>query len=214
MYQALIFDMDGLMIDSETFYWRVGREIAREYGKECPDSVFQNMMGRKPIESIAHYCRDLGIAARPEDILIKRDAMVMELLKEVEPMPGLMEILHAFHDKLRLAIATSAQRHMVDIVMERLHIEQFFDHVQTSDTIKNGKPHPEIYLTTLQKLGVEPQRSIVLEDSHNGAKAGKAAGAYTIAIPSEHTQSQDFSFADFRAKDLHEARERIAQLLD
>jgi beta-phosphoglucomutase-like phosphatase (HAD superfamily) len=65
----------------------------------------------------------------------------------------------------------------------------------------------------MQKLGVRPYESIVLEDSHNGAKAGKAAGAYTIAIPSEHTRSQDFSFADFRAKDLHEARERINQIL-
>jgi HAD superfamily hydrolase (TIGR01509 family) len=213
MYKALIFDMDGLMIDSELFYWRVGREIAGEFGKECPDTVFQSMMGRKPLESMGIFCRELGIDVPAGEMLLRRDGRVAELLKEVEPMPGLLEILKAFHGRLRLAICTSATRDMVDIVMEKLRVEHYFDAVQTSDGVSRGKPDPEIYLAAMGKLGVKGPESIVLEDSCNGAQAGKNAGAYTIAIPSVYTCSQDFSFADFRAKDLHEARERVGELV-
>lgn len=213
MFTTLIFDMDGLMIDSETLYWRVEKQIAADYGKACPDELLQNMMGRSPMESIEIYCRALEVEMSPAQMLAYRDAKVAELLKTVDPMPGLMEILRQFRGRLKMAICTSAPRTFVDIVMGRLNLASFFSAIQTSEGIRRGKPDPEIYLSVMAKLGSKPSESIVLEDSCHGARAGKNAGAYTIAVPSIYTCNQDFSFADYRAADLKDAAKQIAGLL-
>jgi HAD superfamily hydrolase (TIGR01509 family) len=212
MYTTLIFDMDGLMIDSESLYWAAGREIAKRYGKTCPDALLQNMMGRAPLESVTLFCKELGLPTTPEELLTMRDGMVAKLIETARPMPGLMEALAAFRGKLKMGICTSARRGMVDIVMRSLGIEYYFDGVQTSDGLVLGKPNPEIYLKAMTKLGSRPDECIVLEDSCNGARAGKAAGAYTIAVPSEYTRSQDFSFADYTATDLFDAAGHIRGL--
>lgn len=203
---AVIFDMDGLMIDSESVYWEVGRRIARSFGKEVSDKTLGNMMGRKPIESMMVYVADLGLSASPQELLERRDDEVFETLNRgVKPMPGLFAALDAFRGKYRLAIATSATRRFLDMIVNQLGITSRFDVLQTSDDVIEGKPAPKIYLNAMAKMGVPAGACAVLEDSTNGALAGKRAGAYTIAVPSEYTHWQDFSFVDYRAKNLEEA---------
>lgn len=204
--RAVIFDMDGLMIDSETVYWEVGRRIARSFGKEVTDKTLGNMMGRKPIESMMVYVADLGLSAPPQELLEMRDSEVFETLKRgVKPMPGLFAALDAFRGKYRLAIATSASRRFLDMIIGQLGITSRFEALQTSDDVTEGKPAPEIYLKAMAKLGVAGEACAVLEDSTNGALSGKRAAAYTIAVPTEHTHWQDFSFVDYRAKNLDDA---------
>jgi HAD superfamily hydrolase (TIGR01509 family) len=211
--RAIVFDMDGLMIDSERIYWDAGRHIARQYGKEVSDQTLGRMMGRKPLESLTVFAHELGIPQPPEVLLAAREARVVTALKAgVEPMPGLMDVLPVLGLKYKLAIATSARRSMVDIIMRSLGVEHYFTVVQTSDDVPNGKPDPEIYLKAMGKLGVEPAESVVLEDSSNGALSGKRAGAYVIAVPSQYTRQQDFSFADYIAADLHDAAAHIAAI--
>ena len=127
-------------------------------------------------------------------------------------MPGLLTVLPMLAAKYKLAIATSATRAMVDVIMEPLQLLSYFTVVQTSDDVVNGKPNPEIYLKAMNRLGVQPAESVVLEDSSNGARAGKNAGAYTIAVPSIHTRDQDFSFCDYVASSLIDAGAKIASL--
>ena len=213
MHTTLIFDMDGLMIDSESLYWAAGRQLARDYGKTCPDALLQSMMGRAPLESVGLFCKELGLPISAEKALELRDGAVAKLIEHAKPMPGLMEALEAFRGTLKLGICTSARRSMVDIVMRSLGIEHYFDAVQTSDGVTLGKPNPEIYLKAMMKLGSRPEECVVLEDSGNGARAGKSAGAYTIAVPSEYTCSQDFGFADYRADSLFDAAEHIRALI-
>jgi HAD superfamily hydrolase (TIGR01509 family) len=211
--RAIVFDMDGLMIDSERIYWDAGRHIARQYGKEVSDQTLGRMMGRKPLESLTVFAREIGIPQPPEVLLAAREARVVAALEAgVEPMPGLMDVLPVLGQKYKLAIATSARRSMVDIIMGSLGVEHYFTVVQTSDDVTNGKPDPEIYLKAMGKLGVEPAESVVLEDSSNGAMSGKRAGAYVIAVPSQYTRQQDFSFADYIAADLHDAAAHIAAI--
>jgi HAD superfamily hydrolase (TIGR01509 family) len=211
--RAIVFDMDGLMIDSERIYWDAGRQIAREHGKEVSDQTLGRMMGRKPLESLTVFATELGIPDRPEDLLEAREARVVSVLEAgVEPMSGLMDVLPVLRQKYKLAIATSARRYMVDIIMRSLRVEHYFDVVQTSDDVTNGKPDPEIYLKAMSKLGVKPAESVVLEDSSNGALSGKRAGAYVIAVPSQYTRHQDFGFADYIAADLTDAATHIAAI--
>ncbi len=207
---AVIFDMDGLMIDSESIYWAVGRRIARGYGKEVSDETLGRMMGRSPLNSVELFIRELGIDADARQLLRTREDEMFELMSRgVEPMPGLRELLEQFRPRYRLAIATSATRRFVDAVLGGLGIADRFQVLQTSDDVVHGKPEPEIYLKAMEKLGVAPAASVVLEDSSNGALAGKRAGSYVIAVPSQFTSAQDFSFVDYRAADLYQAAARV-----
>ncbi len=209
--RAVIFDMDGLMIDSESIYWAVGRRIAGSFGKEVSNETLGRMMGRSPLDSVQLFVRELRLDVDPETLLAQREEEVFQLLRQgVTPMPGLREALDQFRPRYKLAIATSARRPIVDVILAGLGIADRFAVLQTSDDVLHGKPGPEIYLKAMQKLGVEPAESVVLEDSSNGALAGKRAGATVIAVPSIFTKDQDFSFVDHRARDLFEAANLIA----
>jgi len=214
MFKALIFDMDGLMIDSERLYWQVEKDLARSYGKEVKEETLWKMMGRRPIEGMRIFVEEVGLPISAEDALNLRDTRMREKYRdESEAMPGLIHILDTFFGKLKLAVCTGAQREFMEIVVDRLKIREKFVVLQASDEIKKGKPDPEIYLMTSTKLGIEPRECIVLEDSSNGSLAGKRAGCYTIAVPSEYSQGQDFSFVNFVASDLFAAEKHISELI-
>jgi len=198
------------MIDSEKIYWEVGREIAGEFGKEVSDRTLGRMMGRSPLDSVAIFAQDLGLTESPRTLLELREARVKRVLQQgVDPMPGLLEMLPRLKGAYKLAIATSAPRYLVDIILGVLKIGHYFDAIQTSDDVTSGKPDPEIYLKAMAKLGTKPSECVVLEDSSNGALAGKRAGAFVIAVPSQYTRDQDFSFADAVATNLLDAAGRI-----
>src|SRR3954451_5400694 len=125
--RAIIFDMDGLMIDSESLYWAAGRKVAGRYGKTVQDGTLGRMMGRKPIESMQVFAAEAGITADPAELLAERDAMVFaQLQQSVMPMPGLIEVLPEFKPRFKLAICTSAIRTFVDVIVRKLGIVQYF----------------------------------------------------------------------------------------
>jgi HAD superfamily hydrolase (TIGR01509 family) len=208
--QAVLFDMDGLMIDSEKYYWAAHRQIAAEHGKTVSDQTLGRMMGRSPIDSASVFAAETGVALPPDEILAQRDRLVLAMMRQrVDPMPHLMEALHMLSATFRLGIVTSATRPFVDVMLESLGIRDVFAALQTSEGIKSGKPDPEIYLEAMKQLSLPPQQCAVLEDSSNGALAGKRSGAMTVAVPSEHTRSQDFRFVDYVARDLLDAAQFI-----
>lgn len=211
--RAVVFDMDGLMIDSERVYWQAGRELARRYGKTVLDATLGRMMGRSPIDSMTVFATETGINEPPAKLLDERDTRVLEILEQsATPMPGLFAALDRLHGKYKLAIATSAKRVMVNTIDKSVNFVRYFDAVQTSEGVINGKPDPEIYHKAMAQIGMQPADCVVLEDSSNGARAGKRSGAFTIAVPSEHTRDQDFSFVDVVASDLLDAVAKIESL--
>src|SRR5579871_2068057 len=155
--RAEIFDMDGLMIDSEKVYFEAGRQIAREHGKEVSDQTLGRMMGRKPLESVALFARELELNVAPETLLKEREAKVLGVLERgIDRMPGLDHILTTLEPNHPLAIATSAPKYIVDVVMRKLELRRYFKVIQTSDDVTHGKPDPEIYLKAMTKLNVGP----------------------------------------------------------
>jgi len=212
--KALLFDMDGLMVDTERLYYETERQMAEEFETTVETSTLWKMMGKKPIESMTIFQQDLDLPISPEELLTKRDElMVIKMNEDLIPMKGLYEILQTFFKKVRMGVVTGAREDFLDIVIYKLNIRHYFDLLLTSEEITHGKPDPEIYLNAIAKLNLLPTECVVLEDSSNGAKAGKDAGCYTIAIPSEYTMEQDFSFVDFIATDLIEAREHLLELM-
>jgi HAD superfamily hydrolase (TIGR01509 family) len=211
---ALIFDMDGLMIDSERLYFAAEREMAAAHGIEIRDEQLWPLMGRKPIESLRLLREILGIGTPPEELLAWRNRLMLEKMsRDLGAMPGLFEILDAFHGRLKLAVGTGAQREFLDIALDTLSIRGYFDVLQTADGLERGKPDPEIYIITCSRLGLPPGECIVLEDACTGVLAGKDAGCLVMAVPSDHTRGQDFSAADWVEPDLFAAAKRIESLL-
>jgi len=213
--KALIFDMDGLMIDSERLYFEAQRDIAAAYDRSVDERTLWRMMGRKPLESLQIFIHDLGLSISAEELLeIRNSIMRVKLTEDLRPLPGLTEIVQTFHGVLRLAVCTGAQGEFLDLVVDRLGMREKFTVLQSSDGIERGKPHPEIYLKTCVRLGLPPAWCVVLEDSENGVRAATAAGCRAIAVPSRHTASQDFSAAHWIAMDLFEARNIIRDILN
>ena len=206
--------MDGLMIDSERLYFAAEREMAAAFGRELRDEQLWPLMGRKPIESLRLLREILGVETSPEELFAWRTRLMREKMRQdLGAMPGLFEILAAFRGRLKLAVATGAQRECLDIALDRLGIRPYFDVLQTADGLERGKPDPEIYRLACRELRLPPAQCLVLEDARNGVLAGKAAGCPVIAVPNDYTRGQDFSEADWVEPDLFAAARRIESLL-
>lgn len=201
------------MVDTERLHLALDHELALEFSKKFDEKLVERMMGQRPVDAIKIFIDLLDIDIRPLELLEMRNTIFLKKLKDdLEPMNGLYEIVNDLHHKFELAICTGAPQMFVDIILDRLKLKKYFSVVQTSDEIQRGKPDPEIYTRTVEKLDLMPNKCIVLEDSHNGALAAKKAGCYVIAIPSEYTYNQDFQFVDFNAKDLIEAKQHILEI--
>jgi HAD superfamily hydrolase (TIGR01509 family) len=212
--RALLFDMDGLMIDSERLYVDAEREIAAAFGRRVSDATLGRMMGRKPIESLEIYVREAGLPITAEEAFRRRSRIMRDKLRrDLRAMPGLDRILARFRGRLKLAVATGAQSEFLRIVIAGLGLEGVFDVLQDSDGVAEGKPDPAIFLSACRRLGLPADACVVLEDSQNGVAAGRAAGCYVIAVPNVFTRGHDFRPADFVADGLDAAADHIESLL-
>lgn len=203
------------MVDTEPLYWDVARKLASQYGSPVTDATLRKMMGVSRLDAMNILAADCGIKLlTPQQLLIHRERELLARFSAgVEPMPGLLELLERFQGRLRFAIATSAPRTFVDAILPALRLQDRFEVVQTGDQIARGKPDPQIYLTTMEKLHVAASECIVLEDSHAGTLAAHRAGAYVIAVPTELTSAQDFSFTNAQVRNLSEASSQIEMLM-
>ncbi len=209
--KGLLFDLDGLLIDSEKVYHRVSYEIAAELGVNLHDGILAKQMGRSPLESMEIFINELGIKSHSAKELVDwRDRMMLEAYAErIDLMPGAQEILRLAKRKFKIAIATGSTRNLVDVVVAKMGIEDSLDLILPSDEISKGKPDPEIYQTAARLLDLQPHECVVLEDSSNGCMAGHRAGCCVIAIPNKYTENQDFDFVDYIALNLLEAWQLI-----
>lgn len=207
-FKGILFDMDGLLVDSERVYHRVSYEMAAELGVDLNDGILSMQMGRSPLESMKIFISELGIQGYTAQALVDwRDKMMLKAYREsVDFMPGAYEILEASAKDFKLAIATGSTRNLVEVVIAKLGIEKMFDAILPSDEIVNGKPNPEIYLKAAKMLNLKAEECFVLEDSSNGCMAGHRAGCYVIAVPTKHTENQEFGFVDAIVSDLCEAK--------
>ncbi len=213
-YSAILLDLDGLLIDSEKIYHKVGYWMTDQLGKVLTKEIIAKQMGRRPYESLDIYRKELGITSHTTQELVDwRDELMMEAYnKEIELMPGARELIDQAYGKYKLAIATGSTKNLVNIVVKKLNMEPKMSHIQASDGLKNGKPAPDIFLECAKQIGEKPENCIVLEDSSNGCIAGQRADCYVIAVPTEFTDHQDFSSADAIVNDLFEAWNQILAL--
>lgn len=211
--QAAVFDLDGLLVNTEELYQHVGSELLRRRGKTFGPDLLDAMMGRPPAVSLAIMIEWHGLADTVETLAAETGAIFAGLLDErLEPMPGAMDLVDTLAGRgLPRAVATSSGPAFAHDVLGRVGLLDRFAFVLTSADVVNGKPDPEIYLAAAARLGVDPAAMIVFEDSHNGCRAAVAAGAVVVAVPGGHSRRHDFTGARLVADSL--ADPRIAGLL-
>lgn len=206
--RAVVFDLDGLMFNTEQLYQQVGGEVLRRRGCEFTDELLDQMMGRQPAAALQlmidyHRLDDTieGLAAESTEIFEKI------LADQLRPMPGLLDLLASLERaELPKAIATSSGQEFARTVLGLFDLEPRFAFVLAAEDVEQGKPHPEIYLTAAKRLGVQPAETLVLEDSQNGCRAAVAAGAFTVAVPAGRSHQHDFTGAALIADSLADPR--------
>jgi pseudouridine-5'-monophosphatase len=196
----VIFDMDGLLLDTEPFYTEVTQRIVGRFGKTFDWSVKGNMVGRPALESARYLVETLGIPLAPEEYLREREAMLEELAPASVPLPGARELTATLAARgIPLALATSSARRLYDLKTAR-HREWFqvFAVVINGDDprLARGKPAPDIFLLAARDLGADPAGCLVFEDAPSGVAAAKAAGMQVVAVPDPANDRTRFAAAD------------------
>lgn len=211
---AVVFDMDGLMFNTEDIYFLVGDELLKRRGYRFSRELSDAMMGRPPLASFEIMIEWHHLPDSPESLVGESEDLFIEMIQgRIQPMPGLMELLDALERHgIPKAIATSSSRRTLRAVLGCFKLEPRFHFTLTADDITQGKPHPEIYLLAAEKFGIPAERMVVLEDSENGCRAAAAAGAWTVAVPAPHSARHDFSSARMRVAGLGDAA--LYQLLN
>ncbi|MDB5262269.1 MAG: haloacid dehalogenase superfamily protein [Adhaeribacter sp.] len=190
---AVIFDMDGVIIDSNPYHKEAWLQFAEKHNIELKEEeVGEKIFGKTNTTAL----RDVfGKEFSPEENMKlgeEKEAIYRELHeKDLVPIPGVRQYLERLKQNgIPMAVATNAPVSNVDFIMERTGLRHYFEVVIDSSSVKNGKPDPEIYLKSAEKLGMPPARCIVMEDSVPGAEAGLRAGMKVIAITTTHSKEE------------------------
>jgi HAD superfamily hydrolase (TIGR01509 family) len=210
--KAAVFDLDGLIANTEDVYELAGNELLRRRGKEYGADLREQMMGRPVAESLKVMIEWHALTDTLDDLTVESRHLVYQFMESaLQPMPGLMHLLDELDAAgLPKAIATSGTKEYVERVFKQLGLTGRFDFILTSEDVLAGKPAPDVYLLAAKQLGLPPAEVLVLEDSANGCRAAVAAGAYAVAVPNRHTQDHDFTGTQFVADTLADPRIRIA----
>lgn len=188
--KACIFDLDGTLVDSMWMWPDIDREYLNRFGIEYDDNLKNEIDGISFHETAVYFKNKFGISDSVEKICKDWEDMAYDKYKyEVKEKPGCKKFLEHLRSKdIKMGIATSNNRSMVDVVLESLNMKDFFEVITTSDEVKRGKPAPDVYLTTANLLNVEPKNCLVFEDVVAGIMAGKSAGMKVCAIEDDFTK--------------------------
>ncbi|QYJ89603.1 hexitol phosphatase HxpB [Shewanella halotolerans] len=190
---AVIFDMDGVLIDSEPSWQAAEYKVLSQLGLPISLSDTEQTTGLRIDQVVEYWYRrhpweGYDNAATAEAIVTQ---VAGEILSHGEAMSGVKEALEACKQRgLKLGLATSSPTLLIDAVMQKLAIRELFDVIESAEALALGKPHPEVYLNCAKALGVEPSQCLAIEDSFNGLIAARAANMHTVVIPAPHEANQ------------------------
>jgi HAD superfamily hydrolase (TIGR01509 family) len=202
--RALVFDFDGLILETEMPSLQSWAEIYKEHGHDIPMDLWHSYIGSdRGFEPIEHLAALVGEGLDKVATQARRDQRKTELIAALDVIEGVRDYLDEARGLgLRLAVASSSSRTWVLGHLERLGLTAYWDVVRTRDDVERTKPAPDLYLSVTSALGVAPAEALALEDSPNGIAAAKSAGLRCVAVPNALTASMDLSAADLRLESL------------
>jgi HAD superfamily hydrolase (TIGR01509 family) len=193
---AVVFDMDGVLLDSEHVWDEVREQLAKEGGGRWHEGAQRDMMGMSSHEWSAYMHEAIGLPEPPEEIsreVVRRlEAIYRERLPAV---PGAREAVERLAARWPLGLATSSNRELIELALELLGVRELFQATVSSEEVPRGKPAPDVYLEAARRLGVDPAQAAAIEDSQNGIRSAKAAGMRVLAIPNRRFPPGDDALA-------------------
>jgi len=209
--KAIIFDMDGVLIDSEPLWRKAEIETFAKLGLSFTDEMCMQTMGMRTKEVIEYWFKITpweGKSVKEVEIdLLQRVTQL--IVEEGDAMKGVENALRYVKNKgLKVALASSSSSSLIEAVIEKLQIKKYFEVIESAEYLDFGKPHPEIFIKTAKKLGVHANECLVIEDSFNGVLAAKSAMMKVVAIPDKESKNDDrFVIADYILNDLNQIKE-------
>ena len=205
MIHAILWDNDGVLVDTEGLYFQAGREIMATQGIELTQEDF--------VEQSLQKGRSVF------DLLPSRDAELIDRLRlqrnarySVRVLDGVVETLRALHGRVLMGVVTGSRKDHFDIIHAQTNLLQFFEFVVTKEDYKESKPHPDAYLTAMRLHGLKPETCVVVEDSERGCAAAAKAGLRVLVVPNELSQHGDFSPAYKVLRSVREVVDEVEQL--
>ena len=207
MIEAVVFDLDGVIVDSE-HVWDAAREaVAREQGGKWRENAQTDMMGMSSVEWSRYMHEVIGLKDPPEEISAEVVRRLEATYREELPLiDGAEEAVARLAERWPLGVASSSNRPIIDLVLELSGLDGFFGATVSSEEVEHGKPSPDVYLEAVRRLGVCPEQAAAVEDSHNGILAAKAAGMRVVAIPNRRYPPREDALtgADVVLEDISE----------
>ena len=195
MISTVIFDLDGLLADTESLHRTAYQEVFAGLGVDLSDEQYADHWIRSG-KGIEDFLNERNLPFDPALVRRRKGSRYQQLVAEgVDPIPGSRELLQALQGRKAMALATSSFPKDAYAVLDALGFEAFFSCIIAKDAVKRNKPHPDIFLHTAQEMGAAPEHCVVIEDAEKGVLAAYAAGMKCIAVPNEHTADNDFSKA-------------------
>jgi HAD superfamily hydrolase (TIGR01509 family) len=182
--EAVVFDLDGVLLDSEHIWPEVKEQVVRERGGRWLDNAQADMMGMSSIEWSRYMHDELGVPDPPEEIdaeVVRR--MLAVYAEELPLFDGAGEVVDRLAGTFRLALASSSNREVIDAVLAASGLAGHFEATVSSEEVARGKPAPDVFLEAARRLDIPPERCAAVEDSGNGIRAAYAAGMRVLAIP-------------------------------
>ena len=213
---ALVFDFDGLIVDTENPGFISWEEVYQEFGATLSIDDWRHATGYVGgFDPAIHLEQILGRRLDWSQLMPKREARNWELTLQAKTLPGIEQLLLSARERrLRIGVASNSENGWVEGGLRRLGLRDYVDTVVSRDMVMNPKPAPDIYLKTVQTLQVEPSHAVALEDSEPGCRAAKRAGMKAVAIPNRFSERQDLSIADLIVKSATElSLDRLATLV-
>jgi HAD superfamily hydrolase (TIGR01509 family) len=197
LIDAVVFDLDGVLIQTEELWDEVRSGLARERGARYDAEAQRAMMGMSSLEWSRYMHEELGVPEEPDAIsaeVVRR--MVARYRERLPLIDGAREAVERLAGRWPLGLASSSNRPLIEIVLELAGLAEYFAATVSSEEVTRGKPAPDVYLEAARRLGVDPARCAAIEDSHSGISSGKAAGMRVVAIPNPSFPPGDEALAD------------------
>jgi HAD superfamily hydrolase (TIGR01509 family) len=194
---AVVFDLDGVIVDSEQVWDDVRESYTCESGGTYTETATRDMMGMSSLEWSRYMADALGVPGTPEEINAAIVARMLERYGEAPPLiPGAVEAVRAIAARWPVAIASSSNPELIDVVLRVSGLAGVVRVAVSSQEVARGKPAPDVYLEAARRLGVGPTGCAAVEDSHNGILSAKAAGMFVVAVPNPHFPPHDDALAE------------------
>jgi HAD superfamily hydrolase (TIGR01509 family) len=212
--EAVVFDLDGVLLDSEQVWDEVREELVKERGGRWHEQAQTEMMGMSSIEWSRYMHDELDLPEPPEEISAEVVRRLDEVYRKRLPLiDGAREAVERLAARWPLGLASSSNREVIDLVLDLSGLARYFRVTVSSEEVPRGKPAPDVYLEAARSLGVPPERCAAVEDSHNGIRSAKAAGMRVIAIPNQHYPpgEEALALADVKLGSLAELTPSIVE---